>query len=145
MLCCTYVIGLDWPAWRRSVADSSQAHEQTLRWNGERTPDRYAKASANQWYDELRKQNDAGSLLGSSMPLHALHGILFMFYFAHLCYTEKLSIGKCTISTTKLISRIVATYWVSHIYSGQNSLWTAPSLAVTQSHCSMLVELFSSD
>ena len=52
---CAYGIGLDWPAWRLSVADSSQVHEQILEWNGERMPDRYTKALANRWYDELRK------------------------------------------------------------------------------------------
>ena len=84
---CAYGIGLDWTAWRLSVADSLQVREQILEWNGERTPDRSVKALANRWYDELREQNDAATLLGSSMPLHALHDILFcfsaLFYFAH--------------------------------------------------------------
>ena len=78
MLCCPYGIGLDWPVWRRSVADSSQVHEQILEWNGERMPDISVKASANRRYGELRKQNDYTSLLGSSLPLHALQGILFI-------------------------------------------------------------------
>ena len=77
-LCCPYGIGLDCPAWRHSVTDSSQVHKQILGWNGERTSDRYAKASANRWYGELRKQNNATTLLGSSLPPHALHGILFI-------------------------------------------------------------------
>ena len=78
MLCCPYRIWLNWPAWQCLVADSSQVHEQILKWNRARTPDRYAKASANRWFGELRKQNDATTLLGSSLPLHALQGILFI-------------------------------------------------------------------
>ena len=38
----------------------------------------HACASANRWYDELRKQKDATTSLGSSLPLHALHSILFI-------------------------------------------------------------------
>ena len=59
------------------VADTLQVLEQVLRWNRVRTPDRYAKASVNGWYGELRKQNDATTLLGSILPPHALQGILF--------------------------------------------------------------------
>ena len=37
------------------------------------------EASAIRWYGELRRQNyDATALLGSSLPPHALHGILFI-------------------------------------------------------------------
>ena len=72
-------IGLDWPAWRHSVAD-----RYMNRYSGgtgkEHLANRYVytKASANRWYDEVRKQNDATTLLGSSIPLHALHGIPFI-------------------------------------------------------------------
>ena len=78
MLCCPNGIGLDWPVWRCSVADRSQVHEQILEWNGQRTPNRSAKASANRRYGELRKQNDAPTSLGSSLLLHALRGVLFI-------------------------------------------------------------------
>ncbi len=78
MLSCPYGIGLDWPACQHLVADSSQVHEQILEWNGARMPDRYAKASANRCFGELRKQNDATTLLGCSLPLHASQSILFI-------------------------------------------------------------------
>ena len=83
-LCCPYGIGLDCPAWRRSVTDSSQVHEQILEWNGERTPDRSAKASANRRCGELRKQNDVTTLLAlfcRHMPYAVFSSL---FYFAHL-------------------------------------------------------------
>ena len=48
---------------RHSVTDCSQVPEQILEWNKVRTPDRYVKASVNCWYSELRKQNDAPTLL----------------------------------------------------------------------------------
>ena len=61
------------------VADTSQVvREQILEWNGERTPDMAAKASVNRRYGELRKQNDAPAVLGSSLLLHALRGVLFI-------------------------------------------------------------------
>ena len=56
-------------------------------WNRKRTPDRNVKASANRWYGELRKQNNASTLLCSSLSLHTIHGVFSsLFYFAHLLY-----------------------------------------------------------
>ena len=83
-LCCPYGIRLDCPAWRRSVTDSLQVHEQILEWNGEGTPDGSAKASANQRYGELRKENDVTTLLAlfcRHMPYAVFSSL---FYFAHL-------------------------------------------------------------
>ena len=60
--CCQYGIGLNYPPWRRSVADTSQVREQILGWNEKRTPDRPAKTSANRRYGELTRQNDSTTL-----------------------------------------------------------------------------------
>ena len=83
-LCCPYGIALDCPVWRCSVTDSLQVHEQILGWNGERTPDRSAKASANRRYGELRKENDVTALVAlfcRHMPYAVFSSL---FYFAHL-------------------------------------------------------------
>ena len=108
-LCCPHGIGLDFPAWRRSVTDSLQVHEQILEWNGERTPDRSAKASANRRYGELRKENDVTTLLAlffRHMPYAVFSSL---FYFAHLLYWKTVmitTISKCTKGTAKSISRM---------------------------------------
>ena len=48
-------------------------------WNRKRTPDRNVKASANRWYGELRKQNNASTLLCSSLSLHTIRTWCFLF------------------------------------------------------------------
>ena len=63
------------------MADRSQVHEQILEWNGERTPNRPGPQRLQRiegTYGELRKQNGAPTLLGSSLLLHALRGVLFI-------------------------------------------------------------------
>ena len=62
-------------------------------------PNRYTKASANRLYCELRKQNDAGNILGSSLPLHGrsssvLHphapAILLQYYITNIVYMRNI-------------------------------------------------------
>ena len=74
-------------------------------------PNRSTKASANRRYEELRKQNDATTLLVLSW--HHMSYVVFssLFYFVHLLYWTTvmiIMISKCTKGTAKLMSRIVA-------------------------------------
>ena len=107
----TYGIGLDWPAWWCSVADSSQVPEQILEWNRERTANRSAKVSANWRYCKLRKQNDATTLLALACRPMPYAVFSSLFYFAHLLYRKTVlitTISKCTKGTGKSMSRIVS-------------------------------------
>ena len=78
MLCCPYAyIGQSGDA--RWLTDRRQVvHEQILEWNGGRTPDRSVKASANRWYGELRKQNDATTLMALACCYTPYDGVLFI-------------------------------------------------------------------
>ena len=79
-------------------------------WNGERTPDRYAKASVNWWYIELRKLKDATTSLSLACSYMPYTVFCSLFYFGHLLYWKTVmitTISKCTKGTAKSMSRIV--------------------------------------
>ena len=76
-------------------------------------PNRSMKASVNRQYGELKKQNEATTLL--ALSCHHMPYAVFssLFYFVHLLYWTTVmitTISKCTKVTAKLMSRIVSMY-----------------------------------
>ena len=74
-------------------------------------PDSSAKASVNQRYDELRRQNDATTLRALACR-HMLYTVFpSLLYFAHLLRWKTVmitTISKCTMGTANLMRRIVS-------------------------------------
>ena len=93
------------------MTDSWQVCEQIHEWNGEKTADRYSKASLYRRHGELRKQNAVTTLLAPSCRHMPYTVFSSLFYFAHLLYQKTVmitTISKCTEGTTKSMSRIVS-------------------------------------